>query len=67
MKILIVILAVILLATPVALLIIFNTPGLGILLAIFLVAVVYFRHQTRSTAKTKGMQQKNDAGYKKAA
>lgn len=69
MKALVEILALILLAVPVALLIIFNAPGFGILLAIFLVAAVFFAKAHRASAhgKTQEPEPGKDAAFKNAA
>lgn len=69
MKALVEVLAFILLAVPVALLILFNAPGFGIMLAIFLVAAVYFVKTQKATApgKTQELQSGKDAAYRRAA
>jgi hypothetical protein len=69
MKILVEMLVIILLAVPVALLIIFNAPGLGAILAMVLVAVALFvkAHRASATGKPQEMQQNKNAASKKAA
>lgn len=68
MKLSIEVLAVLLLAVPVALLIIFDAPGLGIILAIALVTAGFMARERKADAsfKVHRMQDK-EATFKRAA